>query len=104
MPTYEFLCKECKHEFEDFMSIKAPDPEECPECKSKGQIQRLISGGSGKGKVILTGQELIDQVKIETEQMRKDIHSNEKNYANVLGPDRYHKMQTQMDKRRREKF
>lgn len=45
MPTYEYVCKECKHQFEVFQSIKADNLSVCPECG--GMVQRKISGGSG---------------------------------------------------------
>ena len=45
MPTYEYGCKNCNHEFEVFQSISASPLETCPECG--GKVQRLISGGGG---------------------------------------------------------
>ena len=101
MQTYEFLRKNCGHEWEVEMSIKAPDPEECPQCHAKGDIIRLISGGSGKGKVVLTGQDLADKVKLEAEQLKREAANNPDTYANLIGPDRYHQIQTQMDRRKR---
>jgi hypothetical protein len=103
MPTYEFLHskEDCKHEWELEMSIKAPDPEECPQCHAKGDIIRLISGGSGKGKVVLTGNELADKVKADAQQLKRDAASDPKVYANLIGEEKYHNIQTQMDRRRR---
>jgi putative FmdB family regulatory protein len=46
MPTYEYECSACGHEFEKFESIKAPATKNCPVCK-KAKAQRLISGGGG---------------------------------------------------------
>jgi len=102
MPTYEFQCKECKHEWEDFMSIKAPDPEECPSCKVKGQTLRLISGGSGKGTVELYGQDLIDKLKGDAKKIQADAAQKEKVYANLLGDDKYHALQTRLDNQKKE--
>lgn len=102
MPTYEFQCQECKHEWEDFMSIKAPDPEECPSCKVKGKTLRLISGGSGKGTVELTGQELADKLKDDTRKLKEEAHKSEKVYANLLGDDKYHALQTRLDNQKKE--
>ena len=45
MPTYEYRCDACSHEFETFQSIKADRLTECPEC-GKPTLERLISGGS----------------------------------------------------------
>ena len=46
MPTYEYLCEACGHEFELFESIKAKPTNACPKC-SKKKAQRRISGGAG---------------------------------------------------------
>ena len=46
MPTYEYICDSCKHEFERFQSIKARPIRKCPEC-GKLSVQRLIGAGAG---------------------------------------------------------
>lgn len=101
MPTYEHLCTSCQHEWEDSYSIKADPPKECPSCKAE-TVTRLISLG-GKGVVELTGQDLVDKVKADAQQLKKDAASKEKIYANLLGEDRYQALQTKMDKQRRER-
>lgn len=45
MPTYEYICKKCKHMFEMFQSMFDAPRKTCPECK--GAVRRLVSGGSG---------------------------------------------------------
>ena len=45
MPTYDYLCDDCGHEFEKFQSITKKPIEECPECK--GKVKRLIGAGAG---------------------------------------------------------
>lgn len=45
MPTYEYVCDDCSHEFEEFHSITAPPLDTCPKCK--GAVRRLISSGNG---------------------------------------------------------
>ncbi len=45
MPTYEYECKKCQHEFERFQSIKDEPLKRCPECK--GKVVRKIGGGAG---------------------------------------------------------
>jgi putative FmdB family regulatory protein len=46
MPTYEYRCEACRHEFEKFQSITAPPIKKCPEC-GKNKVKRLISKGAG---------------------------------------------------------
>jgi putative FmdB family regulatory protein len=46
MPTYEYRCEACDHEFERFQSIKAPSIRKCPEC-GKLKVKRLIGIGAG---------------------------------------------------------
>ena len=45
MPTYEYRCTECEHEFEELQRITADPLKECPKCQ--GAVKRLISGGGG---------------------------------------------------------
>lgn len=45
MPTYEYVCQKCRHEFEQFQSIKDEPLKRCPECK--GKIVRKIGTGGG---------------------------------------------------------
>jgi putative FmdB family regulatory protein len=46
MPTYEYICDNCKHQFEQFQSIKAKPIRKCPRC-GKMSVQRLIGAGAG---------------------------------------------------------
>ena len=46
MPTYEYRCESCGHEFEDFQSISADALVVCPKC-SKPSLKRLMSSGAG---------------------------------------------------------
>jgi len=45
MPTYEYECQKCGHEFEVFQSISAEPKKRCPTCK--GKVKRKIGTGSG---------------------------------------------------------
>jgi putative FmdB family regulatory protein len=45
MPTYEYLCKICGHQFDEFQSIVADPLQNCPKCN--GKVERLINGGIG---------------------------------------------------------
>ena len=46
MPTYEYICKACTHEFEVFHSIKADPISICPKCKKKKVTRKLGIGGA----------------------------------------------------------
>ncbi|HEX8524936.1 MAG TPA: FmdB family zinc ribbon protein [Tepidisphaeraceae bacterium] len=46
MPTYEYRCEACGHEFEQFQSITAAPIKKCPKC-AKNKVKRLISTGAG---------------------------------------------------------
>ena len=45
MPTYDYVCEACKHEFELFQSIKEEAKRKCPEC-GKNKLRRLIGPGA----------------------------------------------------------
>ena len=45
MPTYEYECKECSHNFEVYQLINDDPVKECPKCGEA--VRRLISGGGG---------------------------------------------------------
>jgi putative FmdB family regulatory protein len=44
MPTYEYKCPDCGHEFEEFQSMTAKPIKVCPACK-KRRVKRLIGSG-----------------------------------------------------------
>jgi putative FmdB family regulatory protein len=102
MPTYEHECTDCQHHWEDTYSIKVDPPKFCPNC-NKETAKRLISLG-GRGIVELTGQELVDKLKADAQVIKQDAAKKEKVYANLLGEDKYHALQSQMDKRKRERY
>lgn len=45
MPTYDYHCKNCDHEFELFQSMSAGVKKKCPEC-GKMTLERLIGTGA----------------------------------------------------------
>jgi putative FmdB family regulatory protein len=45
MPTYDYICDSCGHEFEAYESIMAPSRTECPECKLS-KLRRKIGPGA----------------------------------------------------------
>jgi putative FmdB family regulatory protein len=53
MPTYEYVCEKCGHQFDQSQSISAKALEVCPKSAcaqkrwGKGKVRRAISGGAG---------------------------------------------------------
>ena len=53
MPTYEYLCSKCGHEFEIMQAISAKPLNICPEDRcprqkwGRGRVKRKISAGAG---------------------------------------------------------
>lgn len=45
MPTYEYVCKACKHEFEVFQSMTESAKRKCPKC-GKNTLERKIGLGA----------------------------------------------------------
>ncbi len=46
MPTYEYHCDACGHNFEQFQPITSKAIKDCPKCK-KRKVRRVITGGAG---------------------------------------------------------
>ena len=46
MPTYDYQCQNCDHEFELFQQMSDPVKKKCPECATL-KLKRLIGAGSG---------------------------------------------------------
>lgn len=45
MPTYDYKCDKCGHEFERFQRISDAPLKQCPKCK--GRVRRMIGAGAG---------------------------------------------------------
>ncbi len=45
MPTYDYHCDACEHEFEHFQTITSPLLTKCPECGKK-KLRRLFGTGA----------------------------------------------------------
>lgn len=72
MPTYEYLCQDCKHKFETFQKITEQPLKACPKCK--GQVKRLISSGAGfifKGPGFYATDHRSPEYKKKSEEERK---------------------------------
>ena len=46
MPTYDYRCEDCGHQFAKYHSIKADPIKICPECE-KDTVKRMIGTGAG---------------------------------------------------------
>jgi len=45
MPTYDYICDECGHEFESYESIMAKPRTDCPAC-NQAKLRRKIGPGA----------------------------------------------------------
>jgi putative FmdB family regulatory protein len=45
MPTYDYACNACDHQFELFQPITAEPAKKCPKC-GRRKLRRLIGGGA----------------------------------------------------------
>ncbi len=80
MPTYQYVCNQCGHEFELFQSMTAPVKRKCPEC-GKLKLERLIGTGSG---VLFKGSGFY-QTDYRSESYRKAADADKKA---ATGPDK----------------
>jgi putative FmdB family regulatory protein len=46
MPTYDYVCRACGHEFELFQQISEPVKKKCPKCGTL-KLERRIGTGAG---------------------------------------------------------
>jgi putative FmdB family regulatory protein len=46
MPTYEYICDNCRHQFEQLQPITSKPLRKCPQC-GKLKLVRLIGSGAG---------------------------------------------------------
>ena len=45
MPTYEYQCDACEHNFDEFQSIKDKPLKKCPQC-GKNKLRRVFGAGA----------------------------------------------------------
>jgi hypothetical protein len=96
MPTYLYECKhtDCVGEFEEFHSI-VTKLEECPHCATAGRgiqpINRLISGGSGRGIVEQTIAEIKAGMADSVAAIHRRAARDENFAANIIGESKYNK-------------
>lgn len=96
MPIYEHECEACHHVWEDLFSLHDPIPEECPNCKEKGKIKRLLSWC--RGRVELTGREHIEKCRQDAQKIKADALSKENELANLMGESKYHEIMSKKKK------
>jgi putative FmdB family regulatory protein len=46
MPTYEYACSKCGHQFEVFQPMRDKPLRKCPKCAKMG-LKRLVGSGAG---------------------------------------------------------
>jgi len=46
MPTYEYKCRNCGYELEEFQSMSEPPLVHCPSCATDS-LDRILGGGAG---------------------------------------------------------
>ncbi len=64
MPTYQYQCKSCGHELEEFHSMSEPSPTHCPNCHTENLVRVM---GTGVGLIFKgTGFYLTDYKKSGT--------------------------------------
>lgn len=95
MTTYEHACL-CGYEWEAVYGMKEDPPTLCPSCNQEGGVKRLISGGSGRGIVRLTGHDLNAKIKSDVAKDRVRLQKDENFRANFVG-EKYHEQQLQKD-------
>lgn len=87
MPIFEFECEECNFGWEDICTLSEL-PTVCPECQTENRVKKLISLPA-PGKVELSGRELKDKLKIDTQKLKADAGKNENLLANLVGESKY---------------
>lgn len=96
MPTYEHICNECKHEWEEVYGMNDQVPNICPKCKTTGKVKRLISWCSGN--VVLTGRENVQKQWEEGKKIARQMKHSENIAANIIGEDKFEKTTNTIDK------
>jgi putative FmdB family regulatory protein len=73
MPTYEYECKSCGHDFEVFQAMSEEPLKDCPKCGK--EVRRLIFGGAG---VIFKGSGFYVTDKGKASGNKSDVHGTDK--------------------------
>ncbi len=54
-PIFEYACRKCGHEFEEFQSITAAALRKCPSCR-RSALRRRIGAGAGVAAALEVGE------------------------------------------------
>lgn len=81
MPTYDYICDSCHHEFEAFESIKADPQTVCPECQAH-TLRRKI----GAGAAILFKGSGFYQTDYRSESYKKGAAADKPSESKPAGP------------------
>ena len=73
MPTYDYVCDGCGHEFELFQMMTDPVNRKCPQC-AKPKLRRLIGTG---GAIIFRGSGFFE-TDYRSDSYRKDAEAEKK--------------------------
>ena len=92
MPTHDYICENCRCEFEHFQCITAKPLRKCPEC-GKSKLKRLIGSGAG---VIFKGAGFY-QTDYRSESYKKD-KKGEKTAADTTTPKKQTETKTEDSK------
>ena len=88
MPTYDYVCENCEHKFEQFQSITAKNLKKCPEC-GKMNLKRLIGSGSGivfKGSGFYQTDYRTESYKQDKEKAKAESKPKENKSETKAGP------------------
>ena len=94
MPTYEYRCESCGHEFEKFQSITAKSFRKCPVC-GKSSIKRLIGAGAG---IIFKGSGFY-QTDYRTESYKKSQKSDKSDSTAAVSEKKSEAKDTKADEK-----
>ena len=79
MPTYDYFCNACGHEFEKFQSMNDEPIKACPNCR-KRQAKRRIGTGAG---IIFKGSGFYETDYKQTGREKKTESSDSKKEADA---------------------
>lgn len=103
MPTYTHMCQDakCSYIWDESYSMSKDPPTKCPKCEEETAKRVILKAPIVS--VELTGQDFVNKIKADANQLKADAANNENLYASLLGEDKYQTLQTSIDKAKTEK-